>query len=148
MFLTRGRTTLSQRFYKQVNRLWVFQPPEIGHLQSNMAKASFSKFVSTQKIVFFYRSLQPAPAAPVPPPGAPAAPPPTYPTQYPTIAKAQYPNEFFTTMGGGAAGANVTTPAPMVAYSSGLGAPQRGTLFTTQQQVTPTQSYHPYRRQP
>ena len=95
----------------------------------------------------FYRTLQPAPAAPVPPP-APAAPPPTYPTQYPTIAKAQYPNEFFTTMpGGGAPGANVTTP-PMVAYSSGLGAPQRGTLFTTQQQVTPTQSYHPYRRQP
>ena len=99
--------------------------------------------------MFFHRSLQPGPAAAAPP-TAPAAPPPTYPTQYPTIAKAQYPNEFFTTMGGPAGGSVASTP-PMVALTSvsGLAAgPQRGTLFTTQQQVTSTQSYHPYRRQP
>ena len=82
-----------------------------------------------QLFILLFRSLQPAPA-PAPPP-APAAPPPTYPTQYPTIAKAQYPNEFFTTMGGAPAG-NVTVTPPMVAYSSALGGPQRGTLFTTQ----------------
>ena len=67
-----------------------------------------------------------------------------------SIAKAQYPNEFFTTMGGPAGGSVASTP-PMVALTSvsGLAAgPQRGTLFTTQQQVTSTQSYHPYRRQP
>jgi len=100
----------------------------VGQTQSPSSEQQFS-----QKIGVYagqiQGSLQPAPA-PAPPP-APAAPPPTYPTQYPTIAKAQYPNEFFTTMGGAPAG-NVTVTPPMVAYSSALGGPQRGTLFTTQ----------------
>ena len=109
---------------------WAMQ----GQTQSS-TEQQFSQKIS------FYGAPPTGPAAPPPPP--------TYPTQYPKAA--QYPNEYFTALSAG----GVTNTAPMVAYTTpslgGRGpaaAATPGTLFTTQQQVTSSQSYHPYRRQP